>query len=76
MNEPIRLPEPDRLDAEIEYDFDGCITIKPCDPDAVDQIMADFTPVVLTCVPNDAILVQVDTINNQPQDDDDLQYLG
>lgn len=46
-----------------EWDGDGCIIIKRCDEDAVDQIMADFVPVTLTCIPDDAILVQVHTLD-------------
>jgi hypothetical protein len=63
MNEPIRLPENERT-LQIDGDFDGCVIIRTADGSPMIPVLnaKDFQPIVLTCIPTDVILVEIQSL--------------
>ncbi len=58
----IKLPEPEGFNLNrLNEDMPGFIVVKP--GDGGDPLLKDFQPIVLTCMPDDGILVEAHGFN-------------
>lgn len=68
MNEEIHIPE-EPVEFVPEYDLDGCIIIRGANGELVKPVLEGcFEPIVLTCIPSDAIFVETASIESVDDD--------